>query len=252
MQIIGIAGSKNSGKTSSLNYIYGQILKKNDIVDKFDISYDGKLIVPAQFEDGIRMSEFDISRRDPSFVNYASETLWCYVKDFNFGSYIKEIILTLYDVDPKMLWGNQEERNLETKYTWELFLNILPKDRRPKDVKKTDKITGRKFIQYFADILRVIDDECLTRVVMRDIEYQQVPINIVGDVRRISELQAIKDRGGKVIYLTGKPHNDEHNIENEFKDCDKSIFDAVIDNENMTIQEKNTELHRICSEWNLF
>ena len=51
MKIIGIAASKNAGKTSSLNYIYGQVLTKNDVIDKFDITDEGKLMVPASFED---------------------------------------------------------------------------------------------------------------------------------------------------------------------------------------------------------
>lgn len=251
MQIIGIAASKNAGKTSALNYIYGQIITKRGVVDRFGISNDGKLILPVKGKDGIVMSEVDISR-DEYFARYASENIWQYVKDYNFGTYIKDTILTLYDVDPKVLWGTQEERDLETKYTWDLFLKILPKNMCPKNIKKTDKITGRQFIQYFADILRIIDDNCFTRVIIGQVEYDQCPVAIIGDVRRISELETIKAAGGKVIYLSRRPHDDEHNIENEFKDYDKSNFDAVIDNENMTIQEKNTELHRICSEWNLF
>ena len=78
MKIIGIAASKNAGKTSSLNYIYGQVLTKNDVIDKFDITDDGKLMVPASFADGVRMGEYDISRRDPAFINYAQSGLWPY------------------------------------------------------------------------------------------------------------------------------------------------------------------------------
>ena len=252
MKIIGIAASKNAGKTSSLNYIYGQVLTKNDVIDKFDITDEGKLMVPASFEDGVRMGEYDISRRDPAFVNYAQVGLWPFVKDYNFGTYIKETIVTLYNIEPRLLWGNQAERDLETQYTWEAFLSLLGKTKCPKGIKKTDKVTGRQFIQHFADILRSIDDDCFTRVILNQIEFEQVPVSIVGDVRRISELKAIQKAGGKVVYLTRRPHNDEHNIENEFKDYDLSNFDAVIDNQDMTIHEKNGHLHRICSEWEVF
>lgn len=252
MKLIGIAASKGAGKTSSANYIYGQILKKNDIIDKFGISNEGKLIMPCQFNDGIRMSEVDMFNREPGFIAYCNEVIYPFIKAYNFGDYIKETITTLYKVDPKLLWGSQDERNFETEYTWSLFLKLLPKNKCPKNVKTSDKITGRQFIQYFADVLRAIDDDCFTRVIMNQINYEQSPISMIADVRRISEVEAIKNAGGKIIYLSRKPSEDDHHTENEFKDYDKSNFDAVINNENMTMAQKNTEIHRICSDWNIF
>jgi hypothetical protein len=198
------------------------------------------------------MSELDMSNRDPSFIAYLNEIVFPIIKIYNFGDYIKETITTLYKVDPRVLWGNQSERNLETEYTWDLFLKLLPKNKCKKGVKGTDKITGREFIQYFADVLRAIDDDCFTRVIMNQINYEQSPVSVIADVRRVSEVEAIKNAGGKVIYLARKPSDDEHHTENEFASYDRSNFDAVIDNENMTIAEKNVELHRVCSEWQIF
>lgn len=238
MKILAFAGSARSGKDSSVKYVFGQVLKKNNVIDKFDISEDGRLLVPAQFEDGIKMGEFDIDRRDESFSLYASECIWPLVKNYSFSSYLKEIILSLYDIEYKGLYGSTEDRNALSSYTYESFIKMLPKSIIGKIAKKEDGISNRKFIQHFADIIRAIDDKCLTRFLIEQIKFEQCPITLISDVRRFVEVEAIKELGGKIIYLTRNDSDDSHSIENEFEGCDLNIFDAVIDNKNINIEEK--------------
>lgn len=252
MKILAFAGSARSGKDSSLKYVFGQILKKNDVIDRFDITKDGGLLVPAQFNDGIKMGEFDIDRRDAAFSQYASECIWPYVKNYSFAFALKEIILSLYDINRVSLYGSTEDRNALSKYTYEPFMKMLPKELIGKTIKKTDNITNRKFIQHFADILRTIDDECLTRFLVEQIKFEQCPTTLISDVRRFIEVKSIKKLGGKIIYLTRNDSGDSHSIENEFEGCDLSVFDGVIDNKNMTINEKNIEVHRLCESWQIF
>lgn len=252
MKILAFAGSARSGKDSSVKYIFGQILKKNDVIDKFDITEDGRLLVPAQFDDEVKMGEFDIDRRDTAFSNYASECIWPLVKNYSFSCYLKEMILSLYDIEYKGLYGSTEDRNSASKYTYESFIKMLPKDLIGKAIKKTDSISNRKFIQHFADIIRTIDDKCLTRFLIEQIKFEQCPVTLISDVRRFVEIEAIKELDAKIIYLTRNDSGDSHIIENELEGCDLSIFDAVIDNKQMSIEEKNREVHRFCENWQIF
>lgn len=251
--IIGFAGRKRSGKDSALKYVYGQVLVKNEVVDKFDMTPDGDLLLPAQFADGeIKMGVFDIARRDFGMVNYLSQEVWPYVKDYYFGAFLKEMILKMYNIKFEQLNGTTEQKQSEIPYTWEPFLDILPKSVKPKGKKKTDKMIAREFIQRYADLLRHIDPMALIKVLVDEINFEQPPLALVGDVRFINEVNAIKDMGGKVIFLKRKIDDDTHKSESELDSLEESYFDAVLDNTDLTLEAKNVELHRIMSEWGVF
>lgn len=250
--IIGFAGRKRSGKDSSLKYAYGQILQKNDVIDKFDIDANGELVVPARYEDGVHMGVFDITRRDIGFVEYASQEIWPYVKDYYFASFLKEMILTMYQIKPEQLSGTTEQRMSPTPYTWAPFLDMLPKSLKPKGKKKDESILAREFIQRYADLLRHIDPQCFIKPIMDEINFEQVPVALIGDIRFINEVNAVKAAGGKIIFLKRDTDGDTHASESELDTLDESVFDAVIDNQNMSIPEKNVELHRILSQWEVF
>ena len=49
-RIIGISGRKQSGKSTTANYINGDILKAREMVESFDISEDGKLMIQTEME----------------------------------------------------------------------------------------------------------------------------------------------------------------------------------------------------------
>lgn len=253
MKLIGIAGTKRSGKGSSVKYIYGQILQKNDVIDKFEIDEDGNLIVPGEFEDGIRMARFDIERRDIAFATYAQECLWPYVKDYYFASFLKEQIHRMFDISYEQLNGTTEEKESDTPYTWgQSFPKVTAKYLKEIGATKDSFIKAREFVQNYADLIRQIDNEAFIRVTMEEINVDQTPVSIIGDVRTVSELRAIKNAGGKVIYLNRRDHTDPHKVESELVSLDPSEFDAVIDNSNMTIAEKNVEIHKICDSWGIF
>jgi hypothetical protein len=253
MKLLAFAGGKRSGKDSAVKYVYGQILTKNGIIDKFDIDEDGKLFVPSQYEDGVHMGELDIARRDPQFCAYASSVIWPFVKDYYFAFYLKEIILRSFDVSYAQLYGSSDEKNSETKYTWgEAFPEVKAATLKLFEVTKTDKVTARKFVQCFADKMRTVDADCFVRPTIEDIINEQSQVAIIGDCRKKNELDAIKANGGKVILLKRRPEDDKHSVENEMLELPESEFDYVIDNSNMSIPEKNVIIHQVCSDWGYF
>ena len=51
-RIIGISGRKQSGKSTTANYINGDILLQREMVQNFEIDEDGKLLIKTVMEDG--------------------------------------------------------------------------------------------------------------------------------------------------------------------------------------------------------
>jgi len=111
-------------------------------------------------------------------------------------------------------------------------------------------MSAREFMQTMGDILRWIDDDCFTKSLVQRIMTEQCPFSVVADVRRVSEVNAIRACGGKVIYLTRElSDGDTHSTEHEFDNVDKSIFDDVIDNRICSIQEKNDLIYKTVKDW---
>lgn len=247
-QIIGFCGRARSGKDSSLRVLYGQILKERDVVDRYEVNENGDLLVNAVFEHGEEMGILDISRRDESFVNYAYQMIWPHVKDYHFADNLKIICSKLYGITYEQMFGTTEQKNSETEYVWKEFMKSIPTKYRPKQFEVGEKVTARQFMQYFADILRDVNDNCFVNAALQEIEQEQCPVALVGDVRRVSEVEAIKKLGGKVIYLKRTIDPTKHRTETEFDGVDESLFDYVVDNQEMDMKTKNFEILRIGRE----
>lgn len=244
---IGFFGSARSGKSSSLKTVYGEILKQNKTVKQYSVDDQGDLWVNAMFESGEAMAILDISQEEEAFQYYSMEMIWPYVKDYHFADNLKRIAKGLYGIKYEQMFGTTEQKNSPTKYEWSEFIKAIPTKSRPKPI-PNGNVTGRQFLQYLGDILRAVNDNCFTESLLTQIESEQVPVALIGDGRRVCEVDAIKAVGGTTIYLTRNTEKSTHNTETEFDNYDKSNFDYVIDNENMTMQDKNKEVLRIARE----
>ena len=83
---------------------------------------------------------------------------------------------------------------------------------------------------------------------LKDIAQEESKFSIISDARFENEIEAVQKAGGKVIRLTrslkGKDiHKSELSLDNY------NGFDAIIDNQNMTIEESCQELTKILEEW---
>lgn len=248
MEIIGIAGTKQAGKDSAAKLITGIVMQRMKLINNYDMTADGHLIVYYQEEGKNRgtIQEangiFDLDRRDEVMVNWLSETVWPHVKIYHFADSLKFILANMFNLDLDMLFGDTSKKESPSPIKWERMVDVIPKKKLKKNINLNDFMTYREVMQYFSDILRNIDDDCFTRYCVDDVNRNQVPISIVGDVRREEEVDAIKAAGGKIIYLTRHLNDDTHHMENGLKNVDRSKFDIVIDNQNMSMGEKNVRL----------
>ena len=109
-------------------------------------------------------------------------------------------------------------------------------------------MTGREFMQFFgSEICRKIYEEIWVSRLIKDVESEGSLLAVIDDCRYPNEAEAIQNAGGKVVRLTRSNYKDSHQSENAFdKDYE---FDAVIDNNDMSIQETHVELMNIIEEW---
>lgn len=255
MRILGIAGAKRSGKDSSAKFIVGTILKQVEVIEKFDVTSDGKLLVNAaqRNEEGKIeefMGEFDLDRMDDGFMFYLQEKVWPHVKVYHFADMLKFVLMSVYGVEHRHLYGTTEDRNELSNISWKDMAKILPKSVKPSKIPDTN-MTYRELMQYVADVLRVLDDECFIKATLQQLLLEQCPFAIIADVRTVDEVKAIQAVGGKVIYHTRKPEEDSHSTENGFVDVNvNELFDFVLDNRVATMSEKNNIVTGKLKEWN--
>ena len=231
-KIIALCGKKQSGKTTLSNYIHGHEMKRHDVIEKFFISQDGKLVVNCTFhdEDGKEFEEMgvlDLQQQTDEFYQYASRRVWPLVRAYNFADSLKEICVTLFNIPPECVYGTDDQKNqIQNHLLWE----NMPGSN------KSGPMTSRDFMQFFGtDIMRRMYEPIWLENCFRRIETDQPEIAVIGDCRFINEIKAVQDRGGKVIRLTRSLYDSQHQSEIDADNYDK--FDSVIDNHNMDINQ---------------
>ena len=236
-KIIGIAGKKQSGKNTVANILHGLVLKEHGMIMDFNISANGQLLVQttnANDEEG--WGEFDITRKDADFVEYAEHNMWPHIKMYSFADTLKWICKEFFNIPHAQLFGTNEEKNKEVPHLlWE-NMPIPPSDINTLKVmanKSSSTMTAREFMQFFGtNIMRRIYDEIWTSNTIKRINAEQTELAIVSDVRFPNEVEAITNEGGAVIKLTRNPFKDKHASETALdkNNFDQSKFTHVVNN----------------------
>jgi len=100
-KVLLIGGCKQSGKTSTANFLTGYQMRSNEHIKKFEITDDGDLLVNAEFQDAEGneyedMGILDLNRVDPEFVLYAQQRVWPHCQINNIADPLKEIVHILF------------------------------------------------------------------------------------------------------------------------------------------------------------
>ena len=244
-RILGISGAKQSGKTTSSNFIHGYLLRFYDIVEKFVMDDEGNLLVNTlafneKGEEIEGMGVMDVERQDDDFCDFAAGNIWPCVRSFSFADPLKSIAIQLFGLTRNQCFGTDEDKNSATDISWE---NMPGKPSSKK------MMTAREFLQSFGtDVCRKIKPDVWTSSCIARIKMSQTELAIVPDCRFPNEVEAIKEAGGKVIRLTRSPHEDSHLSENALTD-DYQGFDCVIDNKKLDMHESNMALLNTLKGW---
>ena len=246
MKIVGIAGKKQSGKNTVANILNGIVLKKHEMVNDYKISEDGRLLVTTDEFDDLR--EFDITRKDFQFVEYAERSLYPYVKLYSFADALKAICIDLFNIPFENVYGTNEQKNKKISHLrWKNMPGVHPYItgeslvangvEYPVHNRGSDSqwcMTAREFMQYFGtDVMRKIWEPIWCQNTVNRIVTEQSQLAIIADVRFPNEVDIIKDAGGIVIKLNRDLFKDEHASETQLdaENYDQENFDYVIENQ---------------------
>ncbi len=257
--ILGISGRKQAGKNTTANVIHGTILKDRGLVQDWNIGADGNLMV--DLNDGTGWGEFDVTRQDESFAEWAEHNMWPYVKIYSFADHLKWICVKLFDIPFECCFGTDEQKNqLQEHLLWENMPGIYT---------KTDKgllglvtyhepgpMTAREFMQYLGtDVMRKMYEPIWVNACIKKIQQEQSGLAIIADVRFPNEAKAIEDAGGTVARLTRKVFEDNHSSEvaldeYPFTHCienhDSGIDDVIMMVKSFYRNLKETNVSNVC------
>ena len=261
-RILAFAGHKQAGKTTCSNFLHGYQLRSHGVIDGFDITIDGKLVIKTTEENSSETRGFlDVNRSDPEFAEWASYSMWPYIKNYSFARPLKEIAINLFNLSPNNIYGNNTLKETKTNYLWEKMPGVITDKTllNKKDIKlliesgvlqyhESGYMSHREFLQYLGtDVCRKIYSDIWYSRLINDIAYEQPLVAIVDDCRFINEAESIKNASGKVIYLTRNPYDDNHISESQLENYEG--FDLVIDNQNLSIHETNVKIMEALNSW---
>lgn len=230
-KILGISGAKQSGKTTAVNFLHGYELKRNDVIEHFEITKQGNLIVNTEYTnadgaDEKGVGELDIFRKDYQFIEYASNNIWPYVKSYGFADPLKTICMNLFGLTYEQCYGPEEAKNSAT---------TIPKPQG------TLVFTARELMQYVGtNMFRILKPDVWTSYCINQVLEENSGLAIIGDCRFPNEVGAIHEAGGKIIRFLRCPYPDGHPSEVALDNYNE--FDVVIDNSKMSVEEQNQEV----------
>lgn len=116
-------------------------------------------------------------------------------------------------------------------------------------VHKPGPMSIREWLQFFGtEICRKMYDQVWVSNTLKTILNEEPKLAIISDCRFINECEAIKNAGGKVIYLKrGLASADGHISENELDGYNN--FDYVIDNNNISLEDTFKEVLSAIDSW---
>ena len=150
-------------------------------------------------------------------------------KIYNFADPLKNLCIDILGLEYRQCYGSDEDKNQLVNCYWD-----------------NKQLTAREVLQIVGtDMFRKMQNHVWSNATIRQILREQPNLAIIADCRFPNEVTAIKNVAGIVIGLSRNPHNSDHTSEIALDPdrYDQSLFDLVIDNDNMTITEQNKVIY---------
>ena len=263
-RIIGISGKKQSGKSTSANWLHGLVLKEKGLVEDFNVDPSGKLAIETHDMSGKKgWGMFDLDRKDEGFTAYAEEHMWPHIKMYSFADTLKSLAVHLFGLRPEQVYGSEADKNSLTEFRWEdmpgittnpYMLQMGAVDMGCKTFGVTyhaaGPMTAREFMQYFGtDIMRKMYPNIWVDNTIKKILSEGSELAVIPDVRFPNEVEAILENGGEVIRLSRVYEEDGHQSETclDSENFDHSKFTYIIENADIGIDgllNKLTQIYR--------
>ena len=238
--IIGFSGKKQSGKTTSGNFILSLILTELKLTSSAYIDAQGRIVVSDLLGQKQYAGILDLTKIDTSdyIINQVYNKISPVAKIYSFADPLKQdICMNILGLTYDQCYGSDEDKNQLTDLVW------------PDENNR--QMSARDVMQYIGtDIFRKVKPNVWVDATINRIKRDNPKIAIITDCRFPNEVQAIKNNGGKIVRLTKDPFQSDHISETilDSNVYDWSNFDYIIDNSNMTILEQCLSLNNQIKE----
>ncbi len=257
-KILGVSGKKGAGKNTVANILHGIVLKEKGMVKDFNIDQNGKLFVLTTNSDSEEgWGEFDISRKDEQFIQFAEYNMWPEVKLYSFADSLKWMCTDLFNIPYECVYGTNEQKNqIQDHLLWENMPGVIT-DRFFYDAAKNNNygagvkaiiskimyhapgpMTSREFMQFLAtEVMRKIYSDIWVNHTAKKILREGSELAIIADVRFPNEVEKILSLNGKVVKLKRQISEDKHESEIALDNFDEAKFFRTIDNSNGSLED---------------
>ena len=162
------------------------------------------------------------------------------VNTYSFADPLKKnICVDLLGLTPQQCWGSDEDKNSLTDIRWENMPGYDNKIYGPMTAREVMEVVGTK-------IFRKMKNNIWVEATLNQIKKDNADVALLLDNRFPNEVDPILDAGGYVIRLTRNPFNSiaEPEIALDQDKYDWNRFSCIIDNEDITIDQKNELIKR--------
>jgi hypothetical protein len=236
--IIGISGRKQSGKSTTSNFLLSLFMAKMNLCTNLELNNSGHIIVSDLLGQTQYSGLLDYSSiiDSPDYVHkQIINSLNSVCKLYSFADPLKkDICMNMLGLTYDQCYGSDEHKNTSTDIYWE---------NKQLSAREVMEVVGTK-------IFRKLKNDVWVRATISKIEKDNPTIAIIPDCRFPNEIDAIHACGGKVIRLTRDPFGSDAEAEAALdkEKYDWSNFDYVCDNKNMSIYEQCIDIRNQLQE----
>tara|TARA_R110002020_G_scaffold37499_4_gene113268 strand:+ start:3534 stop:4286 length:753 start_codon:yes stop_codon:yes gene_type:complete len=244
-QILGFTGRKRAGKDTACNFILAVKLAELGVCQSARLAHDGSVEVTDVLSEKVQGKEwFSFSSPYVDTEGLFNDRLGDSIRIYAFARKLKEFSIDLFNLDPRLVFGSDKDKNTKTELLW--------KD-MPTDTKKKGKMSIREVLQYVGtDLFRKMSSNIWVDNCLHQIVHDSPEIALISDVRFENEVTAIQKAGGYVVGLTRHSISDDtHDSEVGVEKC-LELCDAIIDNEELTIPEQNEQIYNTTKHLDIF
>lgn len=251
--ILGISGRKQSGKTTTGNFIVSLKLADLGICEKIDLDSQGRIVVSDLFGDKNYAGILDITVRKNDFMlNKLYEILDPVIKLYSFADPLKQdICMNMLGLTYEQCYGSDEDKNSLTSLEWKNMpgYNISWTDSKTYD--DSGFMTARQVMEFVGtEIFRQMKHDVWVAATINRINKENPELAIIVDCRFPNEVDSITQNNGKTIRLTRDPfHSDataEMALDSGFYDWKN--FAYICDNKDMTIYDQCIDIQKFLQE----
>lgn len=166
----------------------------------------------------------------------------------------KNICIDLLGLTEQQCYGSDDDKNSLTNILWKSMPDYNISWTYSQDYDPSGYMTARQVMEFVGTrIFRAMKQNVWVEATLKQIQKDNYDIAIILDTRFPDEVDPILNIGGYVIRLTRNPFHSssEPEVALDPDRYDWSKFSLILDNKNMTEEEKNSLILQFISENNI-